>query len=127
MGVNLDVTLSNETVSGLPKENYFTGSMARPVEHVAPSFWTVVAFIAAGGLLLLLCLVAMVVSVGVAGGGSTGGVEVGETSSFPLIDAGQLDVTDSMGQVKELAEVFVGGVEDRDVIRVAAESEIRVR
>lgn len=85
------------------------------------------AFITAGGLLLLLCLVAMMVSVGVAGGGPSGGVGVGETSAFPLIDARQLDVKDSRGQVKGLPDVFVGGVEDRDVIRVAAESEIRVR
>ncbi|KAK4214220.1 hypothetical protein QBC37DRAFT_251120, partial [Rhypophila decipiens] len=52
----------NGLVSGLPEENYFTGSMARPVEYVAPAGWTVIAFMVCGGLLLFLCAVGMVVS-----------------------------------------------------------------
>lgn len=125
LGVSVDVTVGNGTVAGLPGENYFVGSMARPVEYVKPAGWTVVAFVVVGGVLLCLCLGGMVGSVWVAGRG----VGVGETSSFPLVDAGQLDVRDERGVVRGLADVFQvgGGVEDEDVIRFAAGSEIRVR
>lgn len=127
------------TAPGFPEENYFTGSMARPVDYVAPAQWTVVAFIVCGGVLLLLCALGMVVSVAVTGGyqnvrGATARA-IGETSSFPLVDAGLLDVKEdgsvvaNPGGAKALADAFGAGadVEDKDVITIAARSEIRMR
>ncbi|KAM7206037.1 hypothetical protein V8F33_000867 [Rhypophila sp. PSN 637] len=139
IGMDQNVVLEpNGLVPGLLDENYFTGSMSRPVEYVAPAGWTVIAFMICGALLLLLCAVGMIVSVVITGGYYATGRAVGETSSFPLVDAGLLDVKDqglgvgstgNAGQVKAMADVFEpgGGMEDKNVIKIAARSEIRMR
>jgi len=68
----------NAIPTGLPAENYVTGSYARPIIHVVPAAWTVKTYIAVTAFFLLFVIVTFFYTM----------IKYGfpETSDFPIID-----------------------------------------
>ncbi|KAK3341855.1 hypothetical protein B0T25DRAFT_585953 [Lasiosphaeria hispida] len=111
--------VQNALVGGLPDENYFPASLARPVEFIAPAPWTVVAYLVSGAVLLVLCFVAATVSAVVG---------TPEVSSFPVVDAVRLKVRESDGREFPggVAGIFAGKKADADVMSIAARLTVRL-
>ncbi|KAK0648082.1 hypothetical protein B0T16DRAFT_455587 [Cercophora newfieldiana] len=113
------VGLPNTLLEGLLDENYFPGSLASPYEYVAPAQWTVIAYLASGVVLILLCSAATAVS-------SIMGAP--EVSNFPGVDAVKLTLEDGNGadQPGGMARVFAAQQRDEEVMKTAVGLTVRL-
>ena len=68
----------NSIPTGLPAENYVTGSYARPIAHVVPEAWTVRTYVAVTGFIIFV-LIATCFYTRI-------NYRLPETSEFPIID-----------------------------------------
>lgn len=113
-----------DILKGLPAENYVDGSMAREVYHTVPAAWTVYAFIAVGGIILLLIWGVLLTLTPYYG--------VPKTSSFPFVDLLALRWENLEGSTEgtdDLKNVFPGRArgDDMEVIRQAADVKVFIK
>jgi len=87
-GTRLQVPATDGPRPDLPVENSFMGSYAREVEYVAPARWTIYAYMASGGVLLLLIGCATTWTLASV---LTAKKKISEPSIFPLVDFLRLD------------------------------------
>jgi len=119
IGVPDGSTIVDQVLKGLPEENYFQGSLAKPYEYVAPAPWTVVAYLVSGVVLLVLCSGAISFS---------SVVGTPEVSSFPGVDVVRLKVEDRyrVEQRGGMAGVFATQPRDEEVMKVAVGLMVRL-
>jgi hypothetical protein len=99
---------------GLLAENYFYASTARRIEYVAPQWWTVIAFIVSGGVLLLCMLIGLIAS---------GPFDALESSNFGVVDYVRLRATEKTqggpDRDVQLGDVLGGEISDNEIMMKA--------
>ncbi len=108
----------NTTIPGLPRENYFPGSKAHTKTYVAPAYYTVLAFVISGCILMTISVVFIAVS---------SKSSPPETSSFALVDGFKVTVEEAGSTERRDLDTFLLGKDsDSEIVHYARGATVRL-